>query len=109
MALSNATSEPNERTALLNENTPQPNDPPLSNTIKPAGNGNTEGEVSKSGVDNGGNVDEEAVEVTEDNPLFEGNKEMRKKLYILCPAVAIGVSFQLIHSGCAKQVGLDIN
>jgi len=69
----------------------------------------TGGEVSKSGVDNGGNVDEEAVEVTEDNPLFEGNKEMRKKLYILCPAVAIGVSFQLIHFGCAKQVGRDIN
>jgi hypothetical protein len=109
MALSNATSEPNERTALLNENTPQPNDPPLSNAIKPAGNGNTEGEVPKSGVDNGGNVDEEAVEVTEDNPLFEGNEEMRKKLYILCPAVAIGVSFQLIHSGCAKKVGRDIN
>lgn len=104
MAVSNGASEPDERTALLNGDTSKPPD----DAINPAGYGTADGDASKSGADDGGDVDdggdgggdvgdggdadEEAGEVTEENPLFEGNEEMRKKLYILCPAVAIGVS-----------------
>jgi hypothetical protein len=93
MVLSNGTSEPDERTALLNGN--KSNDPSLGDAIKPIGNGNADGDASKSGVEDDGDVDEEAGDAAEENPLFEGNQEMRKKLYILCPAVAIGASFPI--------------
>jgi hypothetical protein len=90
--LSNGPSdEAHERTALLSGN--KPNHPSLSDTIKPSENGNVDGNASKSGVEDGGDVDEEVGDAREENPLFEGNEEMRKKLYILFPAVAIGVSF----------------
>jgi hypothetical protein len=88
MAFANGTPEADERTALLNTNTSKLN----NDDINPAGNGNADGDVSKSGVGDGSDIDEEAGEVTEENPLFEGNEEMREKLYILCPAVAIAVS-----------------
>lgn len=92
MVLSNDPSdEAHERTALLGGN--KPNHPSLSDTIKPSGNGNVDGNASKSGVEDGGDVEEEVGDAREENPLFEGNEEMRKKMYILCPAVAIGVSF----------------
>ena len=96
MVLSNGPSdEAHERTALLSGN--KPNHPSLSDTIKPSGNGNVDvnvdGNASKSGVEDGGDVDEEVGDAREENPLFEGNEEMRKKLFILCPAVAIGVGF----------------
>ena len=101
MVLSNGPSdEAHERTALLSGN--KPSHPSLSDTIKPSGNGNVNGTASKSGVEDGGDVDEEAGDATvdgdarEENPLFEGNEEMRKKMYILCPAVAIGVSFLIL-------------
>ncbi len=98
MAVSNGTSdEPDERTALLNGNTSKPDDSATSDTIKAIGNWNADGEASKSGVDDGDDDADEACEVTEENPLFEGNLEMRKKLYILCPAVAIGVSYLISH------------
>ncbi len=102
MVLSNRPSdEAHERTALLSGNNPKPNHPSLSDTIKPSRNGNVDGNASKSGVEDGGDVDEEVGEAVgeevgdarEENPLFEGNEEMRKKMYILCPAVALGVSF----------------
>ena len=89
MAVSNDASEPDERTALLNGGTSKP----PGDAINPIRNGTGDGDVSKSGVDDGGYADEEAGEVTEENPLFEGDEEMRKKLYILCPAVAIGVGY----------------
>ena len=79
MAVSNDASEPDERTALLNGGTSKP----LDDAINPIRNGTGDGDVSKSGVDDGGYADEEAGEVTEENPLFEGDEEMRKKLYIL--------------------------
>lgn len=45
-----------------------------------------------SGIKKGGVVDEEAGEVEEANPLFEGNPEMAAKMHLLLPAVGIGVS-----------------
>jgi hypothetical protein len=94
-----------ERTALLKGSASQPNDPSLSDAIKAAGNENVEAEASKSGVDDGGDLDEEAGEVTDDNSLFEGNDEMRKKLYILSPAVAIGVSLSSHSRSRCNQGG----
>jgi hypothetical protein len=88
MALSNDASEPDERTRLLNKDIPKPIDEATSQAV----DGSVDGGASKSRVDNEGVVDEEAGEVAADNPLFEGNEEMRKKLYILFPAVAVGVS-----------------
>lgn len=97
MVLSNGPSdEAHERTALLSGNNHKPNYPSLSDTIKPSGNGNVDGNASESGVEDGGDVDEEVGDAREENPLFEGNEEMRKKMYILCPAVAIGVSFLIL-------------
>lgn len=54
-----------------------------------------------------------AGEVAEENPLFEGNEEMRKKLYILFPAVAIGVLLiaadQTIVVSSYGRIGTDLN
>jgi hypothetical protein len=93
MVLSNSTSEPDERTTLLNGN--KSNDPSLGDAIKPVEYGNADRDASKNGVEDSGDVDEEAGGAAEENPLFEGNKEMRGKLHILCPAVAIGASFRI--------------
>ena len=91
MVVSNGSSGPNERTALLNGSAPNSLDPSLGTAIKPTVNGNADGDGSKRGNDESDEADEEAGDVVEENPLFEGNAEMRKKLYLLCPAVGIGV------------------
>ena len=58
MVLSNSTSEPDERTTLLNGN--KSNDPSLGDAIKPVEYGNADRDASKNGVEDSGDVDEEA-------------------------------------------------
>jgi hypothetical protein len=98
---SNSTTEPSERTTLLSKDTINPTDSPLSDSINPDenANGNGYGGVrgsSKSGGSGGGSiVDQERGEI-EEATLFEGNAEMAKKMHLLFPAVAIGVSSSFI-------------
>lgn len=96
---SNGTTEPSERTSLLSKDAIKPIEPSLSEGGNANGNGyGGIGDSSKSG---GSIVDEEVdaengeVEQTE-NPMFEGNSEMARKMHLLFPAVAIGVSSSLI-------------
>ncbi|KAE9379232.1 MFS multidrug transporter [Stipitochalara longipes BDJ] len=84
MAVSNGTFEPDERTALLNGSASNHIVPSIGDAIKPVVNANADGDGSKSGIDDGDEADE-AGDVTEENPLFQGDEEMRKKLYILFP------------------------
>ena len=93
----NGTTEPSERTTLLSKDTINPIDSSLSDSINPDGsaNGNGHGGVgdsSKSGRNGGGSiVDQERGEIEEAiNPLFA------KKMHLLFPAVAIGVSSSFI-------------
>jgi hypothetical protein len=90
--------EPSERTRLLSKDTINPIDSSLSDSINPDGsaNGNGYGVVgdsSKSGGSGGGSiVDQERGEIEEAaNPW-----EMAKKMHLLFPAVAIGVSSPFI-------------
>jgi hypothetical protein len=96
---SNGTTEPSESTTLLGKDAIKPIDPSLSEDGNANGNGyGGIGDSSKSGgsiVDE--EVDAEHGEVEQaDNPLFEGNAEMAKKMHLLFPAVAIGVSSSFI-------------
>jgi hypothetical protein len=107
MAVLNGRSEPDERTALLKGSTSSTIDPSTADTGKPIVNGNSDGDGLKSRIDDREQGDEEAGAVMEENPLYEGNQEMRKKLYILCPAVAIGVgllSFPVLHVSSRHEV-----
>jgi hypothetical protein len=95
MALSDASS-PDERTPLLHGDTPNLCESLLGDAIKPVGSGDIQDDDSKSRAEDGGNVDEETGDVAVENALYDGNEEMRRKLYILCPAVGIGVAFPLL-------------
>jgi len=87
--VANSTSKPDEETALLNRGDSNAIDSSLGDAIKPTGDGSGNSDGSERGIDDV--VEEEAGNASEENPLFEGNAEMRKKLYLLCPAVGIGV------------------
>jgi hypothetical protein len=97
---SNGATEPSERTSLLSKDTIKPIEPSLSDSINPDGNSDGNGyggvgDASKSGGSGGSIVeDEENGEVEE--AVFEGNAEMAKKMYLLFPAVAIGVSSSFV-------------
>lgn len=90
MSTSNGTTEPNERTSLLSkDDLKQPIDPSLSISANGEGHSNGSGPY----VDEGS--DEEAGSVEEqENPLYEGQPEMVQRMYLLFPAVSIGVSLQ---------------
>lgn len=86
MATPNGSSEPTERTALLDEPTTAAN----------------------------GAADEESGEAeTEDNPLFEGNPDMASRLLWLMPAVALGVLLsaadQTLVVTMYARIGTDLN
>jgi len=90
---SNGATDPSERTTLLSKDAIKPIDSSLSDSINPNDTANRNGyggtgDAPKSGVTDG-SVDEENGEVEEAvNPL--------KKMHLLFPAVAIGVSFSFI-------------
>jgi len=85
MSPSNGTAVPTERSSLLNKD------------IK-----GSAVNISNRAVDNAGSeasADEEAGSIEDaenENPLFEGNAEMRRNMYLLFPAVSVGVSFSYI-------------
>jgi hypothetical protein len=85
MSPSNGTTVPTERTSLLDKDI-------KGSTVN----------ISNRADDNAGSetsADEEAGSIEDaenENPLFEGNAEMRRKMYLLFPAVSIGVSFSYI-------------
>ena len=91
MAVSNGTSEPDERTALLNGSVSNSVDSSHGDAIKPSVNRSADEDGSKRGISDCDEADEEAGDAAEENPLFEGNAEMRKKLHLLFPAVVLGV------------------
>jgi hypothetical protein len=100
---SNGVTEPSERTTLLSKDAIKPIDSSLSDSIIRDENANRNGYgrtgiAPKSGV-TGSIMDEENGEVEEANPLFEGDAEMTKKMHLLFPAVAIGVSFSFLLVG----------
>ncbi len=87
MSASNGTTEPTERTALLSKDKKDVVDPSLAISANGEGNSNGNG----SYVDE--YSDEEARSLEEqENPLFEGQPEMAQRMYLLFPAVSIGVS-----------------
>ena len=93
MPPSNGNPEPDERTSLLSKDIPKPIEPSLSDTITPETSVNGNGSISK-----GDDRDEEEGEVEEaDNPLFEGNDKVAQKMYLLFPAVSIGVRNLFSH------------
>jgi hypothetical protein len=109
---SNGATEPSERTTLLSKDAIKPIDSSLSDSINPEGNANGNGyggtgDAPKSGVADS-IMDEENGEVGEAvNPLFEGNDFMAKKMHLLFPAVAIGVSISFIWLGTVERQGSD--
>ncbi|KAH8658662.1 putative MFS multidrug transporter [Tricladium varicosporioides] len=105
----NSTAEPDERTSLLNKAALKPGDSSLSRTIT----ADNASDVNGNGIKKGDVVDEEAGEVEEENPLFEGNPEMAAKMHLLMPAVGIGILLSsadqtLVVSTYAKM-GSDLN
>jgi len=73
--------QPNETTSLLPKDIPKP-----SITASNSENGNTSKSVSTE-------TDEEigTVSNADSNPLFDGNEEAASKMWLLFPAVSIGV------------------
>jgi hypothetical protein len=95
MPPSNSNPEPNERTSLLSKDSPKPIEPSLSDAITPETSVNGNGSASK-----GDGRDEEVGEVEEgENPLFEGNDKVAQKMYLLFPAVSIGVRTRFLIFG----------
>jgi hypothetical protein len=77
MSSSNSTSDPTERTSLLNKD------------VKKLNGSSNDGPDGNDEATNGTGTVEDA---TEETLLFEGNEEMLRKMYILFPAASIGVS-----------------
>lgn len=92
------TEPPSERTSLLSKDAINPSEPSLRQDGNANGNGHGGvGDSSKGGGNDDSVIDEENGEIEgAANPLFEGNAEMAKKMHLLFPAVAIGVSSSLI-------------
>lgn len=83
MAIANGHATPSETSPLLADDVVKPVD---SLPVAAAEYGTANGKaVYKS-------PDEEAAEDEDVNPLFEGQPEMIKRLYMLVPAVGLGVS-----------------
>jgi hypothetical protein len=90
--------EPTETTSLLQNNVPVPVIASLTgpNTSKLNGNGVDSPQPP-------GGSDEENGEVEQpDNPLFEGQPDVAQKMYLLFPAVALGVS---VPFQCLVEMG----
>lgn len=86
MSTSNGSREPTETSPLLSKDAVKPVDPALA---EPNALVDSNGAPSVPGE---GQDDEEAgADETEVNPLFEGNSEMKKRLPLLIPALAIGL------------------
>lgn len=84
----NDTSGPTETTSLLPKNGIAPIEPSLNESILSRTNGNDASTSPFTGA-----TDEENGAVAQpENPLFEGQPEMAQKMYLLFPAVALGVS-----------------
>jgi len=83
MPPSNGNPEPDERTSLLSKDVPETIEPSLGDAITPGMDVNSSSSCSK-----GDDRDEERGEV-EDG--VEGNHKVAQKMYLLFPAVSIGV------------------
>jgi hypothetical protein len=81
-------SQPSETTSLLNGDSKKATEPTLVRDGDPNA-------VSEDGADREAGS---AQDAGEENPLFEGNKEMRKRLIWLLPALSIGVSYSFPFS-----------
>jgi len=91
MPPSNGNSEPDERTLLLSKD---------SDAITPGTNVNGNSSISK-----GDDRDEEEGRVEEgENPLSERNDKAAQKMYLLFPAVSIGVSTRFPRFGYRAEV-----
>jgi hypothetical protein len=100
----NGSSLAHERSALLNSSDDE--GPKLIDNEVNIGNGygtiNGDGKGSKARLDGGAEAEDEEIGEVEDgngegesNPLFEGNKEVKQRMRLLFPAVALGVSSPL--------------
>ena len=86
MATSDDSRDPTETSPLLSKDAVKPIEP---TRVKPNGLVDSN---DTPGVPGDGDGDEEAgAGEAEENPLFEGNAEMIKRLPVLMPALAIGI------------------
>ena len=88
----NGNAGPNERTSLLRKDIPKSIEPSFGDAITPETFVTGTGPISK-----GDGRDEEEGEVEGANPLFEGNDKAAQKMYLLFPAVSIGVRTLFCH------------
>ncbi|TVY27763.1 Vacuolar membrane amino acid uptake transporter [Lachnellula hyalina] len=105
MPPSNGNPEPDERTSLLSKDVPETIEPSLGDAITPGMDVNSSSSCSK-----GDDRDEERGEVEDGG---EGNHKVAQKMYLLFPAVSIGILLSaadqtLVVSSYARM-GSDLN
>jgi hypothetical protein len=79
---------PTETTSLIPKNGILPVEPSLNESIPSRTHGNGAGTSPSTGTTD----EENGAAAQPENPLFEGQPEVVQKMYLLFPAVALGVS-----------------
>lgn len=92
----NGSTEPTESTSFLKDD--------AKKSIIGNGNGIVSGTGSKSGDEDPETGSVENADA-EENPLFEGNEEMRRRMMWIFPATSIGVSSSFVSVGSFYQFG----